>query len=68
MDREDEDATCGRTGGSSTQISGCHEAVETRTIRFKNMFSNGTSPQPPPWPFNFSLWYNRVRPERYAST
>lgn len=30
----------------STRISGCHEAAETRTIRVKNRFSNGMSPQP----------------------
>ena len=51
------------------QSSGCHEAAETRTIRFKNTFSNEMAPQPhperlPSWPFNFSLWWSRMRPKR----
>ena len=44
-DYEDEDGMGDGTDGGPTQISGCHEAVETRTIRFKNTFSNDASPQ-----------------------
>ena len=50
-DCEDEDTACDGIDGRSTQISGCQEAAETRTIRFKNTFSSETSPQPHPgWP------------------
>ena len=44
-DYEDEDGICDGTDGNSTQISACHEAAETRTIRFKKTFSNDVSPQ-----------------------
>ena len=51
--------------GSSTEISGCHEAVETRTRRVRYMFSNNASFQPhrepSPCPFAFSLWSNHIR-------
>ena len=30
-------------GGSSTKISGCHEAVDTRTRRVRYMFFNNVS-------------------------
>ena len=42
---EGEASACDTTDCGSIRISGCHEAVETRTIRFKITFFNDTSPQ-----------------------
>lgn len=42
---EDEASTCDTTDCDSIRISGCHDAVETRTIRFRKTFFNDTSPQ-----------------------
>ena len=36
---------CDATDGCSTKMSGCHDAVEARTIRVKKTFFNETFPQ-----------------------
>ena len=41
----EEPVGCDSTDGSSTKISGCHEAAETRTSLVKNTFFNDTPPQ-----------------------
>ena len=45
FEEKDEAAVWGETEGYSTQISGCHEATETRTIRIKKTFFSDTPPQ-----------------------